>query len=206
VSDRTDESSDQSDDTTEFSDELESLLGDDELTLGELTRAIGERSFAVVLMILMLPAALPLPTGGVTHVLEIAAVLVAAQMIATRRELWLPRWLRDRKLSATFTKKAIPAALKPVRWFERFSRRRLGVLLDTRGALAVLGLVSLVLVAAAFLAPPFSGLDTLPALGVVLLSLGLIFSDVVLVGFGVVVGAAGIALVILLGRLAWSFL
>ena len=56
--------------------------------------------------------------------------------------------------------------------------------------------------AAAFVAPPFSMLDTLPALGVVLLSVGVLVEDVVLVGAGVAIGAGGVALVFALGRAA----
>jgi hypothetical protein len=157
-------------------------------------------------MLLMLPAALPLPTGGVTHVLELAAALVAVQMIANRHAIWLPQRLSRRRLSATFTRKAIPAALRPVRWFERFSRPRVARLVDTRTASTVLGVILLLLVAGAFVAPPFTGLDTLPALGAVLVCVGIVFTDGLIVVGGLVVGSAGIALEVVLGRLAWSFL
>ena len=52
---------------------------------------------------------------------------------------------------------------------------------------------------AAFLAPPFTGLDTLPSLGVVLLSLAVLMEDVALAIAGVLVAAAGVALEIALG-------
>jgi hypothetical protein len=52
------------------------------------------------------------------------------------------------------------------------------------------------------LAPPFSGLDTLPSLGVVLLSLGVLLEDFVVVVLALVVGAAGIVLVLVLGHAA----
>jgi hypothetical protein len=50
------------------------------------------------------------------------------------------------------------------------------------------------------LAPPFSGLDTLPSLGVVLVSLGVLLEDFVVVVVALVVGAAGIVLDVVLGR------
>ena len=53
---------------------------------------------------------------------------------------------------------------------------------------------------AAFLAPPFSGLDTLPALGVVLLSLGVLLEDIAIAALGVAVAAAGVALEVVLGH------
>ncbi len=57
---------------------------------------------------------------------------------------------------------------------------------------------------AAFLAPPFTGLDTLPALGVVLLSLGVLMEDFAVVVVAVVVGVAGVALEIFLGKAAFD--
>jgi hypothetical protein len=93
-----------------------------------------------------------------------------------------------------------------VRWFERFSRPRVARLVDTRTASTVLGAILLLLVAAAFVAPPFTGLDTLPALGAVLVCVGIVFTDGLIVVGGLVVGSAGIALEVVLGRLAWSFL
>jgi hypothetical protein len=52
---------------------------------------------------------------------------------------------------------------------------------------------------AAALAPPFSGLDTLPALGVVLLCLALIVEDALLALIGFIIGLAGVFLSIFLG-------
>ena len=57
---------------------------------------------------------------------------------------------------------------------------------------------------AAFVAPPFTGLDTLPALGVVLLSLGVLLEDVLLVLVAIAVGVAGVTLEIILGKAALS--
>jgi hypothetical protein len=58
----------------------------------------------------------------------------------------------------------------------------------------------------AFLAPPFSGLDTLPALGVVVLALGVLLEDFVLAAAGLLIGAVGAVLVIGLGGLALDWL
>ena len=52
------------------------------------------------------------------------------------------------------------------------------------------------------LRPAVHGLDTLPALGVVLLSLGVLLEDFVVVVLGLVVGARGVALEIVLGSAA----
>ena len=55
---------------------------------------------------------------------------------------------------------------------------------------------------AAFLAPPFTGLDTLPALGVVLVSLAVLLEDFAVVVLALIVGGAGILLEVVLGKAA----
>jgi hypothetical protein len=190
-----------------FGARLESWLeGDESKTIGALTDLIDEKSFALIIMLLLFPSALPIPTGGVTHVLELIAALVACQMVLGRRELWLPRSFRDHELGEAITGKAVPVIIRRVRWFERWARPRLATLLDTRWARSVLAVFLLVFIAGALCAPPFSGLDTLPSVGVVIMSLGIIFSDVLIVALGLTVGAVGIGLVVALGSAAWSFL
>jgi hypothetical protein len=189
-----------------LSDELDSCLQDRELTLGRLNDVLDERSFALVLMILLVPSALPIPTGGVTHVLELFGALVALEMIVGRRELWLPRRIAQHRLGETFTGKAAPKLLRFIRWFERHSRPRGARVLRTRPMVSLLGVVLLLFVIGAFVAPPFSGLDTLPSLGVVIVCLGVLFGDSLIVAGGVVVGVTGIGLVIALGVAAWSLL
>jgi hypothetical protein len=190
-----------------FSDDLEASLQESErLTIGNLSDVLDERGFALVVMVLLFPSALPIPTGGITHVFELFAILVVIQMIVGRRELWLPRRVANHELGETFRAKAIPVVIKRVRWFERFARPRLARVLETRIAVALLGVVLLLFVLGAFVAPPFTGLDTLPSLGVVVVCLGLLFTDAVIVGAGIVLGAGGIALELALGSVIWSFL
>jgi hypothetical protein len=187
-----------------LSERLERRLHEPHVTIGSLADVLDERGFAVVLMILMIPSALPIPTGGVTHVLEIFAGLIALQMVVGRRELWIPGRLARKELGETFTGKAAPKMLRFIRWFERRARPRLARLLDTRATVAILGVVVLVFVVGAFVAPPFSGLDTLPSLGVVVVCLGIVFSDGLIVGGGLVIGVVGLAVEIALGAAVWS--
>jgi len=147
----------------------------------------------------MFVPALPLPTGGVTHVFEVITVLLAAQMVLGRRTIWLPERWRRRELGEATTDKAIPFIVKRIRQVERFSRPR-GARLIERGLLMrLLGLVLIAFAVAAALAPPFTGLDTLPALGAVAVALAIILEDIVLLGIGVVVGAGGILLILTIG-------
>ena len=189
------------------SDQLEGWLrGDEPKTLGSLIELFGERSFAIVFVLLMALPALPLPTGGATHVLEVITMLLALELLVGRRQIWLPRrWCRMELASAS-RERFITGLLKRIRWLERFSRPRWRWLFHHRLSRMVFGLAVLVLTVTAFLAPPFSGLDTLPALGVVLLGLGVLIEDSVLAGVGLVVGALGVVAVIGLGNLVLNAL
>jgi len=183
------------------SHELEAWLdAEGDHTLGGLTALFEEKSFALAFVLLMGVPALPLPTGGVTHVFEIVTVLLAAQLVAGRRMVWLPeRWQRL-ELAGPRQERFLRGLLRFIRALERISKPRLTFLFDHRLSNALFGLLVIGGTVGAFLAPPFSGLDTLPALGVVLLSLGVLLEDILIVVLGIVVGAAGIILELVLGR------
>jgi hypothetical protein len=183
-----------------FSDELERWLeSDDAKTLGQVNDVFGARAFAVTILLLMFLPALPLPTGGVTHVFEVITILLAAQMVLGRRTIWLPERWKRRELGATTTEKGIPFIVRRIRQVERFSRPRATWLFGHRWIDRVFGLVLIVFAVGAAIAPPFSGLDTLPALGAVLVALSIILQDVVVLAVGVVFGTAGLALIFTIG-------
>ena len=188
-----------------ISDRIESWArGDAPKTLGSLIELFGEKSFAVIFVILLGVPALPLPTGGATHVFEVIAVLLSLQLIAGRDAVWLPRrWLQI-ELAGSKQQRFVNALLKLIRWLERFSRPRLSWAFEHRVSNSVFGLLILLLSIGAFVAPPFSGLDTLPALGAVLVSLAVLLEDFVVMAAGMAVGAAGIALEFVLGRAAFT--
>jgi hypothetical protein len=187
---------------SKVSDQLEGWLrGEGPKTLGSLIELFGEKSFAIVFVLLLALPALPLPTGGATHVFEAIAMLLALELIVGRRTIWLPGRVRRRDLSGMAEGKFAARLLRVIRRLERFSRPRLGRLLRTRLAGVLFGAIVLALCATAFAAPPFSGLDTLPALGIVVLSLGILFEDAVLAIAGTVTGVLGAVLVIGLGSL-----
>jgi hypothetical protein len=185
------------------SDELERWLeSDGDKTLGSIIELFQEKSFALLFILLLGVSALPLPTGGATHVFEVVAMLLAVQLIAGRDQIWLPeRWQRLR-LAGPNQQRFINRLMKTIRWLERFSRPRATYLFDHRLSNIVFGALVLAGSLAAFLAPPFSGLDTLPSLGVVLLSVGVLLEDLAIVVLAVGVGVAGVALEIILGRAA----
>jgi hypothetical protein len=191
------------DDRVRASVQLERWLqGEGSKTLGDLVDFFGKKSFALLFVLLLGVPALPLPTGGATHVFEIIAILVALQLIIGREDIWLPsRWQRI-ELAGGRRERFIASLMRMIRRLERFSRPRLRFLFGHRLSNTVFGVLVVCGSLGAFLAPPFSGLDTLPALSVVILSLAVLLEDGLLIVPALVLGVVGVVLEIALGSAA----
>src|SRR5215207_9153734 len=186
-----------------FSETLQGWLdASGEKTVGGLIDVFEEKSFAILFVILLGVPALPLPTGGATHVFEVIAVLLALQLIAGRDRIWLPERWRERELAGDKQERFLTALMKMIRRLERISKPRFGFLFNRRWSNIVFGMLVIGGCVAAFLAPPFTGLDTLPALAVVLLSLSVLLEDFAITVVALVIGVVGVTLEIFLGKAA----
>lgn len=182
------------------SEQLEQWLeGEGSKTLGGLVATFEEKSFALLFILLMGVPALPLPTGGVTHVFEIITMLLALQLIAGRDRIWVPARWSGITLAGGARERFVVRLTSLIRRLERHSKPRWTFVFGHRASGIVYGTLVLGGAVAAFLAPPFTGLDTLPALGVVLLSVAWLMEDAALAIGGLVVGVIGVALEIALG-------
>ncbi|OHB03525.1 MAG: hypothetical protein A3B14_03030 [Candidatus Zambryskibacteria bacterium RIFCSPLOWO2_01_FULL_45_21] len=184
-----------------FSQHLEKWLKSDRpKTLQGLIDNFAEKSFAILFLVLMSIPALPLPTGGVTHIFEIIAMLLALELIAGVRQVWLPKNWGRLNLSSRLQNSTLPFLIKSIRQLEKFTRPRLNVVISNFIVVRLIGLLVFILTFFAFVAPPFSGLDTLPSLGVVLIALAIILEDFLLFVFSLTIGLVGIGLVIAIGK------
>jgi hypothetical protein len=190
---------------THFSDELEAWLKSDKpKSLAGINDVFAEKSFAVIFLILMSFPALPIPTGGITHVFEIIVMLLSLELIIGRRTIWIPRKWENTKIGKRTKQKIMPFILKRVKWFEKYSTTSNSKLLQKTNSLRIIGLIVFIFTLAAFLSPPFTGLDTLPSLGVVIIALALLFNDFKLIVSGIVVGILGIVVSIGFGKIVIS--
>jgi hypothetical protein len=186
-----------------FSDRLDHWLKtDSKHTLESLSKVFAEKSFAIVILILMFLPALPIPTAGLTHVFELIVMLLAVELMLGRRTIWLPRRWRARPLGRMMRTKALPLMVRRIRWFEHYFRPRLSNWLDHPFFLRFAGGLFFFLALAAFVAfPPGAGLDTLPSLAAVVMALSLILGDILLFGLGGLIAIVGVGLVIAAGGL-----
>lgn len=183
-----------------FSEELANWLNSPgRKTIRQLEQHFGEKSFAIAALLFMVFPALPLPTGGISHVLEIFTIIVCLGLVAGRSSIWVPERFEHREIGAGFQKKALTTLLRFINFIERFSRPRLAAFIRQRLVLSLMGLVMIAFTIAALLSPPFSGLDTLPAMGVVIIALSIILEDFLLFIIGTIAGSIGIVLILTIG-------
>ena len=175
-------------------------------TLRSLETIFEEKSFAIVFVILLSVPALPLPTGGLTHVFEIIAMLLASELCIGRRTIWLPKRWRSFGFKRSFLQKGVPFLIKRIGWLERHTRPRYTQIFTSRLSRGIFGGAIFALTLATFLAPPFSGLDTLPALGCVILSLAYLLEDAWLIPIGLILGVGGVCVEVFLGAEALNFI
>ena len=188
-----------------FSAQIESWMHSKQpKTFGNLSTFFGKNSFATIFIICMALPALPIPTGGITHVLEILVALVALETIIGLKSLWIPKWLAKKQLPDLVIKTGLPKFVQYLKKLEKYSRPRGVALMNNTWVERFAGFAVLAFAAGAFFALPFSGLDTIVSIGAVVLSLGLVLNDISYFIAGLIIGIIGLFLEIFLGAVIAS--
>ncbi|MFN4032575.1 MAG: exopolysaccharide biosynthesis protein [Fimbriimonadales bacterium] len=176
------------------------------VVLGEVLDRAGDRGYGFLLILLAIPAFIPVLPPGTSGVLGALMALVALQMLLGLRQPWFPRRWRERVLAPKVVDALQTRGAALLRKIETVShprgRRfvRNGLILRI-SAVVVIGL-------AAVLSSPMPFMNTLPATGVLLIGVGLANRDIYLLGAGWLVGVAvafivafGVDMLIRFGRL-----
>jgi hypothetical protein len=152
----------------------QAITAQERVSIGAVIDRLGSSSLGLVLLILTIPAIIPIP-GPVGMVLGSCLALVALQVIAGARRVWLPRWLRERGLPTRFVTAAINR-IAP--WLGRFERRlspRRWMVLSGRLARPFLGLAILAMALIITLPIPLGNI--LPVIALAMLALALLERD-----------------------------
>jgi hypothetical protein len=144
------------------------------LTLGEVFGRIGDRGFGVLLIILSLPSALPVPAPGYSTPFGILIVVLALQMIAGRTTPWLPERAARTKLHGKFIDAMLGFFTKFFGKVEFLIRPRLPWI-GSRAGRAFLGV--LVFIMAGLMILPIPLTNTFPAFVIFLTGIGLTEED-----------------------------
>jgi hypothetical protein len=160
-------------------------------SIGELTEAVGEKGFGLLLIVLSLPSALPVPAPGYSTPFGIVIALIAMQMLMGRQTVWLPERLQRIRIKPSLAKKMIGAATKFLRTVEHLIRPRQQWI---RSRIGQAGLATVILIMACLMMLPIPLTNTLPAMVIFLIGVGLSEEDGLLAIGAFAVGCVAVVL------------
>lgn len=154
----------------------ELLNADDErgLSINEITCAVGEKGFGLLLIVLSLPSALPIPAPGYSTPFGVVMALIALQMIRDRKTVWLPQRLGTIRIKPKLAKTMLGTASKFLNKIERYIRPRQKWI---RGHAGQASLAFVVLNMACLMMLPIPLTNTFPAIVIFVIGVGLSEED-----------------------------
>lgn len=165
------------------------------IRLGQISRALRERGFAAIMVVLAAPNLFPTPPG-LSTVFGIPLVLLSLQLLAGYRKPLLPRAIRMREIAMDRVRRTITAVLPWIIRFERIATPRLW-LLPQRAAERLIGGVTLLMALILILPIPFG--NFFPGLSVLSLCVGLSERDGLFAGFGLLMALVACGVIAALG-------
>lgn len=167
--------------------------GDGHVTVGEVLDRVAERGFGLLLFMVALPTMIPVLPPGASGVVGMMYILLGLQLVAGLPYPWLPRRMRAHRLSPKVIVALRERGLAVMERIERLTRPRL-LLLEGGIALRLLAVLIVLNGVILFLPVPF--MNTLPAIGMMLIGIGLLNRDGLFLLVGGGIGAATITIVI----------
>jgi hypothetical protein len=173
---------------------------DERITLDDIRRALDDRAFGFLILVLGLPNLVPGPPG-LSGALGVPIMLLAGQLALGWRRPWLPQWLLRRSVRRGDFALAIGKVLPYLRSLERVLRPRLAGM----NGFAMDRLVGVLLfVFAIVLALPIPLGNLPPAVAVNLMALALIEQDGVVMLAGIAAGLLSIVWGAFLVAASWA--
>lgn len=176
----------------ELLEDLKGELKNDPVSVDDLAVALHERGIAALLLVFAAPMALPLPVPpGINVALATPLLLLTAQQAVGRHTIWLPQKIRRRGMSRAKLLAVIDGLIPWMRRLGIVMRPRLGVI--TRdGPSRFFGFLGLLMALAVCIPVPLT--NTVPSLGIALMSAGFMMRDGLAIIAGALCGMAWIGL------------
>ncbi len=166
---------------------------DGRVSVGEIIVRLGERSFGVVILVLALPAWIPVLPPGVPSVFGVAIAAVALQMLVGREVPWVPGFVGRLGLPANRFARLAARAMPWLRRVEAVSRQRGEWAFERPTGRPLVALFCLGLALA--ISVPLPMTNSGPALSLAVIALGFIERDGVAVLAGIVLGVVSVAVI-----------
>ena len=185
-----------------LSEELQQILQTEgnALTVAQLVERVGDRGFGLLLLVLSLPSALPVPAAGYSVPFGLLLMILALQMLIGKKRPVFPARLERVSISRGFADRLLKGAawiFRRLEWVIRPRMRWVG----QRIGLTLMGI--LVMVMALLMMIPIPMTNTFPAFVIFLIGIGLTEEDGLFAIGACVVGAAA---VLLYAALVWAII
>lgn len=166
----------------------------DYITLDTILERLGHRSYGPLLFLPSLLAIFPVigALPGVSYGMAFVVLFVSIQFAFSKPKLWLPGRLRRIRFSAGAFQSGVEKSRPLLRWLDRFIVKRFAIALRAPFPTMIAWLCVLLGVLMVLYAAVPGGV-VIPGVAVALLGLGLTTHDGLVVGLGVLAGAAAIS-------------
>ena len=168
------------------------------ISIHSIIHALGERSFALLLIVLALLNIALTPVPGQSMVLSIPMTLLAWQWLSGHPAAILPERLTQRTLPSSKVKAGLARTLPLLVWLEKYCQARAPELLTP--AIRQTARVTLLLLCAALFIPlPLTHI--LPDIAIVMICLGEVENDGAMLAFGTAAGLLALCAFVVIGML-----
>lgn len=179
--------------TSEFLEKVVSDHSNDFVSVGELNNAMRERGFGVLMAVAALPACIPTPFPMLiyTKIVALPILVLCFQMIYGKDSPWLPRWIAQKKIARKTLADIASKGAERMRKIEKLLKPRMAFL-STKTGEKIIGIFAFWFAVSIALPLPFTSF--LPAMGILLMSLGLLGKDGLIIAAGMAVGSVGLVI------------
>lgn len=172
---------------TEFADTWAS----DRVRLVDIVDVLKERVYGLLLLIFAIPNAIPNPVPGITAVLGLPLVIIAAQLLFGRNRPWFPAVIGERAIQTEDFRRFVRQAEPWLKRMERMLTQRAAFMFTPLGE-RLLAAVALAMAVVLTLPIPLANL--LPAVSICFIALALIEFDGVMALIGMAMAAVSMVI------------
>lgn len=177
-------------------------LKDGSITVQDFVSLLGDRSFALTILVFSLPNSLPVPgIPGFSTITGIPILVIALQMVFGRENIWLPRKVAEKEIAQGALSRIIDIAIPYVARLEKLLHPRLPFFCTAWGERLV-GL--LIVTMALILSLPIVGGNFFPGMSISLMALAILERDGLFAIFSM--GFCIASIILMYSLLEWAVL
>jgi hypothetical protein len=167
-------------------------LSEQKTTVNYLIETFHERGIGVVLFIFAAPMALPIPVPpGINLLLATPLVLLSLQLAISRHTIWIPEGIKSKSIDTSKLKSMFTAIIPILEKIELLVKPRFGMI--TQGVYSrIFGILALLMALTVCIPIPLT--NTIPSLGIAIMSIGILSRDGLSVIIGALIGTLWIAI------------